>query len=77
MTKLSYEIYNVKTDEILGACTDYAECLARMTALHETARENGVYCPYAYRAVYTPMANADPKARNYREWYRNGVPAKA
>ena len=54
MTKLSYEIYNVKTDEVLGACTDYT-----------------------YRQVYTPMANADPNARNYREWYRNGVPAKA
>lgn len=77
MTKLSYEIYNVKTDEILGTCTDYAECLARMTALRETARENKVYCPYAYRAVYTPIASADPKAKNYREWYRNGVPAKA
>lgn len=77
MTKLSYEIYNVKTDEVLGTCTDYTECLARMTALRETARENKVYCPYAYRAVYTPIASADPNAKNYREWYRNGVPAKA
>lgn len=77
MTKLSYEIYNVKTDEVLGEFTDYTKCLATMTALRETATENGVYCPYSYRQVYTPIANTDPKAKNYREWYRNGVPAKA
>ena len=77
MTKLSYEIYNVKTNEVLGEYKDYCKCLAEMTALHETARENGTYCPYTYRQVYTPMANADPKTRNYREWYRNGIPAKA
>ena len=77
MTKLSYEIYNVKTNEVLGDRMNYIKCLAYMTALRDTARENGVYCPYAYRAVYTPIANTDPKAKNYREWYRNGVPAKA
>lgn len=76
MTKVTYEIYDVKTNEVVLTFTDYHKMLKTLEETRETYREAGEYCPLSYRQVYTPT-RAEVGEKNYIDWYRNGVPQRA
>ena len=71
MTKVSYEIYDVRTKETIGEFTDYDAMKQTMAELKAKSKEVGEYCPYSYRQVYTPIAQKDEGAKSYIEFYKN------
>lgn len=71
MTKVSYEIYDVKTGAIVLRFTDYHKMLTALADAKRIYKEDGEYCPLTYRQVYTPIVNEDENAKSYIEFYKN------
>lgn len=71
MTKLTYEIYDVRTKDVALVFTDYDLMKQIMAELKAKSKEIGEYCPYSYRQAYTPIAQRDEDAKSYIEFYKN------
>lgn len=71
MTKVSYEIYDVRTGKVALTFTDYDRMLQSLAEIKETWREKGEFCPAAYRQIYTPIVQREEDAKSYIQFYKD------
>ena len=71
MTKVSYEIYDVRTGQVALRFTDYDRMRQSLAEIKETWKEKGEFCPAAYRQVYTPIVQKDEDAKSYIQFYKD------
>lgn len=71
MTKVSYEIYDAKTDAVVLRFTDYDKMLTALEDARRIYKEDGEYCPLTYRQVYTPIVQREEDAKSYIQFYKN------
>ena len=71
MTSLTYEIYDPYDYTVKeSGFTSLDEVQARVKELKEPYTAAGLYFPWSYRAVYTPIAPKEDNAKSYVEWYK-------
>ena len=71
MTSLTYEIYDSSDYTVKeSGFTSLDEVRARVKELKEPYKVAGLYFPWSYRAVYTPIAPKEDNAKSYVEWYK-------
>lgn len=71
MTKVSYEIYDAKTDAVVLRFTDYDKMLTALEDARRIYKEDGEYCPLTYRQVYTPIVQREENAKSYIQFYKD------
>ena len=78
MTSLTYEIYDPTDYTVKESGFSTLEAVqTRVKELKEPYKAAGLYFPWSYRAVYTPIASKEDGAKSYVEWYKNPEHRKA
>ena len=71
MTKLTYEIYDTADYTVKeSGFSSLSEVQARVKELKESYKAAGLYFPWSYRAVYTPIAPKEEGAKSYINLYK-------
>lgn len=71
MTKLTYEIYDVRTGEKVMEFTDYDAMKKTLAETREIWKEDGHgYCPLSYKQKYTPE-HISVGEKNYIQFYKD------
>ena len=71
MTSLTYEIYDPTDYTVKESGFSTLEAVqTRVKELKEPYKAAGLYFPWSYRAVYTPIAPKEDGAKSYVEWYK-------
>ena len=70
MTKLSYEIYDVRNGERIAEFTDYERMKQTLAEIKQNHAEAGEYCPVSYRQKYTPQ-HEHSEDRNYIQFFKD------